>query len=361
MGLKFGQSDKMVTQVMKKVDDTELDHKKRDIPLDQIDMNKDNEYIFGYSDIDFLASEIEDSGFHGAIEVYAMDNGRYEIMSGHRRYMACKQLGFTTIPCIVSEVKDPATIAEQIIMSNIHHRDMTPLRMARAIDYYSRNVLTQKKKDYQGRKRTALAEKFNISETNVQRYLNILKLIPELQKLCDNKAFPFNFFAETVAQCPEEMQRKLYNELLETAPNGKIEEMSRRMIEMQLETIKTREQRIKESQMKDAQTPNKPAGEKTANNQLQEQQSNSSENTGFISYETSDDGMQNLDMAGAMSNNEDVNLGDDQQVGKKDNTVDNEVIFHINSIENLTNEGAVYKDKEKVIDMLNQLIAKLSK
>lgn len=372
MALKFGEtaSNKMVNKVLSKADETNMDHKKRDIPLEQIDMNKDNEYIFGYSDIEFLASEIEDSGFHGAIEVYAMPNGRYEIMSGHRRYMACKQLGFKTIPCIVSEVTDQATIAEQIIMSNIHHRDMTPLRMARAINYYAENVLKVKGKDYQGKKRTTLAEKFNMSETNIQRHMNILKLIPEIQALCDDKGFPITYFTETVAQCPKEVQKKLYNKLVQIAPEGKIEELSKKMVEMQLESIKAENQRNEEAKSRAVQTeketePSNEASRKPMQTPDQAapvqpykdstDYNEGTSGTGFVSYNGIPDEIQNLDTPSVREHS----LG--TAVFDVNETVDSEVMYYIDRIENIIGSDAEYQDKDKLIDRLHRLVDILEK
>lgn len=241
--------DMTVNKAIKKADDTEMDHQIRDIELSLIDMNPDNEYIFGYTDIDFLANEIKEGGFHGAIEVFAKPGGRYEINAGHRRYLACKQLGYETIPCIVSEYKDSSAAAEQLIMSNIHQRDLTPLRRARAIEYYEKNVLVKRKVDYKGRKRAALAEKFNMGEGSVQRYLSILNLIPELQELCDTKDFPWTYYIP-LGQENAEVQRMVYKSLLEIAPEGNIKELSRKQVEWQLDSIRLKWERKTENEKK---------------------------------------------------------------------------------------------------------------
>ena len=138
--LDFKKNTKMVTQVMKKSSD-DLNNKKRDIPMDQIDMNPDNEEIFGLDDIDYLAENIDEDGFQGAIEVYALDNGRYEICSGHRRFLAMKQLGKDMIPCIVTENVDDVTKAKRLVKSNILNRKMSPLKWAKTLAYYEKNCL----------------------------------------------------------------------------------------------------------------------------------------------------------------------------------------------------------------------------
>lgn len=379
MPLDFNKKSKMVNQVMQKADDTKMDHKKRDIPLELIDLNPDNEYLFGYSDIDFLASEINENGFHGAIEVYAKSNGRYEIMAGHRRYLACQQNGAKTIPCIVSEETDPVKASAQLIMSNIHHRELTPLRLARALHFYEENVLKTKKIDYTGKKRTALAAKFNMSETAVQRYLAILKYIPELQKLCDVKGFPFSYFT-TAAQQPEDIQRKLYNNLVQLAPDGKIGELSKVMIEQQLTTILASEERKQEdlirqieekergkSSGKNAEVPEKPSDR--MENSVSEQA-----DSGFINYENANNfgystfgsnsqmmAFENMDNTDPVTEAEAYGRNETLDTEDTPETVDNAVIYYINKIDGLTDEGAVYENKTKVIDMLSTLIEKLKK
>lgn len=372
--LKFNDKAKMVNQVMKKVNETDMDNKKRDIPLELIDLNPDNEYLFGYSDIDFLASEINENGFHGAIEVYAKSNGRYEIMAGHRRYLACQQNGAKTIPCIVSEETDPVKASAQLIMSNIHHRDLSPLRLARALHFYEENVLKNKNVDYTGRKRTALAAKFNMSETAVQRYLAILKYIPELQELCDVKGFPFSYFT-TVAQQPEDIQRKLYNNLVQLAPDGKISELSKVMIEQQLTTILAGEQRKQEDLIRqkeekaigksssgNVEVPQKPTGK-------MEEPASGQTDSDFVNYENANNfgyntfgsnsqmmAFENMDNPATVTEKEANGNAEDTP-----ETVDNAVIYYINKIDGLTEEGAVYENKSKVIDMLSTLIEKLKK
>ena len=104
---------------------------KKDIDMDLIDFHPDNEEIFGHDDIDYLAEEMNEEGFSGVIEVYEKVNGRYEISSGHRRYLAAKANNMTSIPSIVYPDTDEVTKSKRVIMKNIHNRRMTPLKWAK--------------------------------------------------------------------------------------------------------------------------------------------------------------------------------------------------------------------------------------
>ena len=233
LSFKSTASKTLVDVVMKKVDETELDNKKRDIPLDQIDLNPDNEGIFGYADVEHLASRIKENGFYGAIDVYAKKDGRYEISSGHRRYLACKSLGMTTIPCIISAEVNDVEKAKHLIEGNIHNRIMTPYMMAKAIKYYNDNVVSKMKKELKKEtglfKRQYIAEIFNVSETSVQRFLSILKLIPELQALTNTPNMPYTNIID-LANFPEDIQRDIYNQLKELAGENGIESLSKAII-----------------------------------------------------------------------------------------------------------------------------------
>ncbi len=205
--LDFKKNSKMVTQVMKKTTD-DLDNKKRDIPLELIDMNPDNERIFGIEDIEYLAENIDEDGFAGAIEVYALDNGRYEISSGHRRFLAMKSLGKEKIPCIVSENVDDVTKSKRLIKSNILNRKMTPLKWARTLEYYRTKVLT----DFPTDKNTELGRVFNMSKSTVKRLIALNKLCPALQPFADSENISYlNLYA--VAQLSESEQMEVYEKL----------------------------------------------------------------------------------------------------------------------------------------------------
>lgn len=227
------QSKAMVDNVMKKVDDTELDNKKRDIPVELIDLNIDNEDIFGYEEIEHLAERIAENGFYGAIEVYAKKDGRYEISSGHRRFLACKLNGMKKIPCIVSAYVDDVEKAKHLIEGNIHNRKMTPYRWAKAIAYYDEHVLAPFKKEKHGtnyNNRAELAKVFNMSESAIKRYKLILKLIPELQDLTNDDNFPYTNIIE-LSKFTEKEQRAIYNDLLNISGEDGIKSISKAVVD----------------------------------------------------------------------------------------------------------------------------------
>lgn len=213
MALDFKKNAKAVTKVMKNASE-DMNNKKRDIDVELIDLNPDNENIFGHEDIDYMAEAIKEDGFAGAIEVYALDNGRYEISSGHRRFLAARKLGHKTIPAIVSEDVDEKTKAKKLIKSNILNRKLTAIKVARALDYYKKNVLF----DFKGEKTKELARVFNLSHTQTKRYLQLLNLRPEYQVFADSESVPYtNLMPLTTLD--QEDQKKVYERLQAIYPD----------------------------------------------------------------------------------------------------------------------------------------------
>lgn len=224
------------------------------IKMEDITKNKNNTEIFNMENIEHLANIIKEEGFSSPIEVFALDNGKYEISAGHRRYEAMKLLNAENIPCIIKENISKEDKTKRLISSNVATRQLTPMEMSRAIEAYKK-ILSKEK--YKGDKRTKIAEYFNISESNVYRYECLLKLIPELQVMADRPQFPYSAF-RMAANLSKEDQQKLYFELerlekeergIDTEENVDITEikLTRVRIEQIINgLIKTNEKRIRE-------------------------------------------------------------------------------------------------------------------
>lgn len=187
-----------------------------DIDISLIDINPDNEKIFGMEDVDYLARTIEEEGFVGAIEVYGKKDGRYEISSGHRRFEAAKHNGMKKIPCIVYDDVDDITKAQRLILSNIVNRKMSPMQWARALKYYEENIIEKKWHWGDGRTTDLLAKDFNMGAETVKRYLRLLKFIPEFQELLNKQNAPYSIFLDVVGLTPE-LQKLVYNDIVKEA------------------------------------------------------------------------------------------------------------------------------------------------
>jgi ParB family chromosome partitioning protein len=83
-------------------------------------------------DLADLALSIQEHGLIQPIVVEAVSAERYRILAGERRFAACRNLGWESLPCIVRTVEEQSRLALQII-ENIHRKALDPVEEARAL------------------------------------------------------------------------------------------------------------------------------------------------------------------------------------------------------------------------------------
>ncbi len=122
----------------------------------------------------------------------------YEIIAGHHRLEAAKQIGQLKVPCIVRKYTDEemyTVLAE----SNIQRDRTLPSEYGRI---FARYMEIRKSEDLTAEE---IADKFDISKKTMYRYINVHSLIPELQDMTDNKII--NIAAvDVIAQFSEDEQ-----------------------------------------------------------------------------------------------------------------------------------------------------------
>ena len=128
--------------------------------------------------------------------VRPLEGGFYEIISGHRRKHACELLGLLTLPCIVRDADRDAAIV-MMVDSNFQREEILPSERAKA---YKMKLEAMKRQgartdltsDQVGQKlerkssRDLIAENSPDSSSQIQRYLRLNELIPELLQLVDD-------------------------------------------------------------------------------------------------------------------------------------------------------------------------------
>ena len=137
-----------------------------------------------------MVESIAQNGLLEPITVCSFPAGKYEIISRHSRVEACKELGITEVPATIKEMsKDEATIA--MVDSNIHHEHLLPSEKAFA---YKMKLDAMK---HQGKTYGQVVHKSrdeisdNESGRQIQRYIRLTYLIPELLKLVDEGRIAF--------------------------------------------------------------------------------------------------------------------------------------------------------------------------
>jgi len=164
-----------------------------DIPLSQIDEFVDHPFqVRMDEDMDQLVESVKERGIITPITLRQKEDGRYEIVSGHRRKKACELAGRTTIPAEIKELtRDEAVIL--MVESNLQRSVILPSEKAFAYKMRlealkrqgKRTDLTSGPLDQKLSSRDMLSETIGESAKQIQRYIRLTKLIPEMLELVD--------------------------------------------------------------------------------------------------------------------------------------------------------------------------------
>jgi len=131
---------------------------------------------FDQADLQELAQTLHSVGLIEPI-VVRPSGERFEIISGERRFRACKLAGFKKIPAVVKQVDDLRAL-EMALIENIQREDLNPLEEARAYELWM-----ERTKD----KPSDLASKVGKDRTTITNLTRLLKLPAEVQKLLEDK------------------------------------------------------------------------------------------------------------------------------------------------------------------------------
>lgn len=139
------------------------------IPLRLIDPdpNQPRKNIGKFAD---LAVSIRTHGLLQPLIVEAVNDGRYRILVGERRFVACRTLGLKTAPCIVRTVTEQSRLTLQLI-ENLHRKALHPVEVAQAY----RRLMDEFNLD-----QAALAKRMGIARSSINESLRILDLNPEV-------------------------------------------------------------------------------------------------------------------------------------------------------------------------------------
>ncbi len=146
-----------------------------------------------------LTESIQESGILEPITVRPLENtDNYEIISGHRRYHAAKKAGLTEVPAFIRAVsRDEAAI--MLVDSNLHRERILPSEKAFAYKLKYDALSHQGASRQVGAKlRTSeeMAEVADDSARQIQRYIRLTNLIPELLDMMDENKIAFSVGVE---------------------------------------------------------------------------------------------------------------------------------------------------------------------
>ena len=107
----------------------------------------------------------------------AAAEGKYRIVSGHRRVAAARKLGKTTVPCKVRHYEDSLAELRALMGANLHRRNLSPFDMARQLETLREVLKAENKLPVNIKEQSELmAEQTDLSRATVERYLDLLNL-----------------------------------------------------------------------------------------------------------------------------------------------------------------------------------------
>jgi ParB family chromosome partitioning protein len=119
-----------------------------------------------------LAASIEKRGLLSPITVFLKADGRYDLVAGQRRLLACQRLGWSTIAALVRDHMESVDATAVSLVENLQRADMNPRDKARAMKALLSEVGQEK----------VVSRETGLSSQTVRKYLRLLDLAPELQE-----------------------------------------------------------------------------------------------------------------------------------------------------------------------------------
>jgi len=122
--------------------------------------------------LDDLANSIREKGLLSPIMVRKIKNGKYDLVVGQRRFLACKKIGLQTIHSIIRDELNDTDATIISLIENVQRADMNPLDKAKAY-----KIIYEKYKDYK-----KVAKETGVSVSTIKKYLTLLNLASTLQE-----------------------------------------------------------------------------------------------------------------------------------------------------------------------------------
>ena len=191
--MSFNLDDFYTTQEQR---DDEKKEKIEDINIKLIDNFKDHPFkVLDNDELKTLEDSIKTNGLMEAVILRPKKDGRYEMISGHRRLLACKKLGLESIPSRVRNLTDDEAII-YMVDSNLHREKLLPSEKAYAYKMkleamkhqgtYLQDDETSRQLGDKLKSVDILSSKSEDSARQIHRYIRLTYLIPELLQMVDN-------------------------------------------------------------------------------------------------------------------------------------------------------------------------------
>ena len=176
-------------------DDAKLERVKN-IPLDKLHPFKNHPFkILNNEEMERMIESIRKVGTITPALARPLPDGGYELISGHRRLAACQVLGIETMPVIVREMSDDEAVIA-MVDANLQRETILPSEKAFAykmkLEAVKHQGVTSRQVGEKLLSVTQVSRDSNDSERQIQRYIRLTYLIPELLSMVDDNKIAFN-------------------------------------------------------------------------------------------------------------------------------------------------------------------------
>ena len=188
-----------------------------EIPLAQIEANPNQpRREFDPDALQELATSIREIGIIQPITLRQIDDNRFQIIAGERRWRASQIAGLTAIPAYIRTISDES-IMEMALVENIQREDLNAIEIALAYQHRLENDgMTQEK----------VSERVGKSRAAIANYLRLLRLPAQIQLSLQKKEIDMGHARALLSLDSPSLQIKLYKEIMKNNYSvRKVEEM----------------------------------------------------------------------------------------------------------------------------------------
>lgn len=176
-------------------DDAKLE-RVQNIPLDELHPFKNHPFkILNNEEMERMIESIRKIGTITPALARPLPDGGYELISGHRRLAACQVLGIETMPVIVREMSDDEAVIA-MVDANLQRETILPSEKAFAykmkLEAIKHQGVTSRQLGEKLLSVTQVSKDSDDSERQIQRYIRLTYLIPELLSMVDDNKIAFN-------------------------------------------------------------------------------------------------------------------------------------------------------------------------
>ncbi|MBO5601752.1 MAG: ParB/RepB/Spo0J family partition protein [Prevotella sp.] len=176
-----------------------------EIPIQDIEANPNQpRREFDAEALQELAKSIQEIGIVQPITLRQMENGKYQIIAGERRWRASQIAGLTQIPAYIRTIKDE-NVMEMALVENIQREDLNAIEIALAYEHLMESSgMTQEK----------VSERVGKSRAAVANYVRLLKLPAQVQMALQNKEIDMGHARALLSLDSPSLQIKLFKDIV---------------------------------------------------------------------------------------------------------------------------------------------------